>query len=289
MLGIMGATGNIGSAVVDYLLERDKAVLAMTHDPDKADDLRTKGAEVAIVDVHDADALRDVFRKCRRAFLLNPPADVSGDTDAEERATVRSIVEAVEGSGLELVVAVSAYGAQPGERLGDLGVLHEFEQGLEAQSVPCVIQRGAYYFSNWGGLLETVKKEGVLPTMLPAKTALPMVAPVDLGCNAGRLLIEHDATDETLHVEGPQRYSPDDVAAAFGNALGKSVQTRVIPESDWENSYRDLGFSAAAAESYSRMTKVSVDGGFTMPDDPIRGTLTLQEYVDALVDSGRSG
>ena len=43
----------------------------------------------------------------KRAFLLNPPAAPSSDTDVEERATVAAIVEALEGSGLEKVVAAS--------------------------------------------------------------------------------------------------------------------------------------------------------------------------------------
>ncbi|TXC67945.1 hypothetical protein FSB78_18315 [Sphingomonas ginsenosidivorax] len=34
--------------------------------------------------------------------------------------------------------------------------------------------------------------------------------------------------------------------------------------------------------TYARMTGVSVDGNFEMPDNPIRGTITLQAYVDAL-------
>ncbi|MCC0030425.1 MAG: hypothetical protein H6891_09455 [Brucellaceae bacterium] len=49
---------------------------------------------------------------------------LSGDTDAEERETVDAIVGALAGSGLEKVVAASTYGARPGERCGDLTVLH---------------------------------------------------------------------------------------------------------------------------------------------------------------------
>ena len=45
-----------------------------------------------------------------------------------------------------------------------------------------------------------------------------------------------------------------------------------------------MGFSDAAAESYARMTEVSVDGGFEMPDKPERGTTTLQQHI---VELGR--
>ena len=50
---------------------------------------------------------------------MNPLADPAGDTDAAEPRTVDTILDALEGSGLEKVVAVSTYGAQPGERIGN--------------------------------------------------------------------------------------------------------------------------------------------------------------------------
>jgi len=31
------------------------------------------------------------------------------------------------------------------------------------------------------------------------------------------------------------------------------------------------------------MTEASVDSGFDLPDDPIRGSMTLLEYISALV------
>lgn len=286
MYAVMGATGHVGSAVLDHLRDRGLPVLGITHDAAHAGDLAAKGVEAAVVDVHDADALCAAFRRCRRAFLLNPPADITTDTDAEERATVASILTAVEGSGLELVVAESTYGAQPGERCGDLNVLHGLEQGLKAQPVPALIQRAAYYMSNWDGMLEPIRTDGTMPTMIPGDLAMPMVAPADLGRNAARMLVEHAPNDDTVHVEGPARYSPAEVARAFASALDRDVALRVIPEDRWPETFREQGFSAAAAESYAKMTRVSVNAGFAMPDDPIRGPTTLQDYIDALVARG---
>ncbi|MGZ2488243.1 hypothetical protein ACVITL_006828 [Rhizobium pisi] len=104
---------------------------------------RKRGARTAVVDVRDSDNLRAVFRTGRRAFLLNPNANVSTDTDREEHDTVRSIVTALEASGLEKVVAASTYGAQPGERCGDLNILYDFEQALARVPIPATVQRAA--------------------------------------------------------------------------------------------------------------------------------------------------
>ena len=51
----------------------------------------------------------------------------------------------------------------------------------------------------------------------------------------------------------------------------------------WEETFRALGFSPAAARSYARMTAITVDGDYEMPQDPVRGAVTLDDYVSALV------
>lgn len=286
MFIVIGGNGHVGSAVVSTLLDADRPVTAVLHSSGNVADWRNRGAQTAVVDVHNTHDLRAVFRTGRRAFLLNPNADVATDTDREEHATVRSILAALKGSGLEKVVAASTYGAQPCERCGDLNILYDFEQALAAQSIPATIQRGAYYMSNWDELLDAAG-EGVLPTMIPADMKIPMVAPADLGKAAVRHLLEPPRDPDVHYVEGPERYSPHDVAKAFATALGNSVKVKIIPRDQWIAAYRTLGFSDAAAESYARMTAVSVDSGFAMLEPFERGETTLEEYVGGLVAKSR--
>lgn len=286
MFIVIGANGHVGSAVALALLDAGQPVTAVLHSSEKDAEWRNRGAQTAVVDVHNTHDLRAVFKTGTRAFLLNPNADISTDTDREEHATVRSIVAAVKGSGLEKVVAASTYGAQPGERCGDLNILYDFEQALAAQTIPATIQRGAYYMSNWDQLLDAAE-DGVLPTMIPADMKIPMVAPADLGKAAARHLLEPPRDQDVHYVEGPERYSPQDVARAFASTLGNSVKVEVIPRDQWIAAYRRLGFSDAAAESYARMTAASVDSGFAMSEPFERGETTLEEYVGGLVAKSR--
>jgi uncharacterized protein YbjT (DUF2867 family) len=279
---VVGGTGHVGSAVAKTLLDAGEAVTVVTRNPDKAGAWRRQGAEVALADVHDVASLRALFRKGKRAFLLNPNADVASDTDREERETVRCLLEAIDGSGLDKVVAQSTMGAQAGEACGDLNVLYELEVGLRNQPIPASIIRAAYYYSNWDMMVEPVTTDGVLSTMLPADLKLPMVAPVDLGRVAARLLQAPIERVGIHPVEGPERYSPSDVAAAFASALGRPVRVEVIPRENWEAAYRDLGFSEAAARSYARMTALTADGP-EYPEDPIRGSISLETYIGKLV------
>ncbi|RUW45486.1 NmrA family NAD(P)-binding protein [Mesorhizobium sp. M8A.F.Ca.ET.021.01.1.1] len=283
---ILGGTGRVGSATAATLLRLGEPVTVVTRDEAKAAALTAHGAEVAVADVLDVEALRGVFRRGTRAFLLNPPADPSTDTDAQERRTVAAIAAALDGSGLEKVVAESTYGARAGERTGDLTILHGLEEKLHRQPIAASIIRAAYYMSNWDASLETARRDGVVNTLLPADFELPMVAPRDLGEAAARLLMEPPDKNGLHHVEGPSRYTARDVAAAFGEALGRQVSVVSAPRERWVDAFEDMGFSPEAAQSYARMTEVTVDDTYDPPTRPERGKVTLERYVADLVGAG---
>lgn len=280
---ILGGTGHVGGATARVLLRQGRPVTIVTRDPSKGAAWERSGAIAVVADVRDVARMRDVLRGGTRLFMLNPPAAPSTDTDVEERETVAALLAAIQGASLDHIVAESTYGAQPGERCGDLNVLYEMEEGLRRQPIPSSIIRAAYYMSNWEQALPRARDEGLLPTLFPADFLLPMVSPDDLGEVAARLLIASQPGFHIHPVEGPRRYTPADVASAFAQALGRDVRPQVTPRDEWYAAYRHLGFSNAAARSYERMTDVTLRGDYEMPTAPIRGATTLQDYVRRLV------
>jgi len=161
--------------------------------------------------------------------------------------------------------------------------LWELEEGLRSQDIPAAINRAPYYFSNWDEQLETIRETGKLQTMYPVDLAPPMAAPRDLGKAAADRLISPASGAGVRYVEGPDRYSANDLAQAFAEALGRPVEVVVTPREEWEAAYRKLGFSEPAAHSYARMTAVSLDGGFDYNERSIRGLTTLAKYIRQLV------
>lgn len=172
------------------------------------------------------------------------------------------------------------HGAQPGEGIGDLSVLFDFEQQAEASGVPTAINRAAYYYTNLDMLLEPAR-EGVLQTPFPGDMRLPMVSPVDIAKAAASRLLSKSDDVGIRYVEGPRRYTFDDVAIAFSTALGRPVRLETIPRDKWEESFRALGFSPQAARAYARMTAATVDGPH-LPADPLRGDVALLDHIRSL-------
>lgn len=257
---ILGATGHVGSAVAEHLLKTNADVTVVTRSREKAASWIAMGAHAAVVDVYDVEALRTVLRNGKRLFLLNPPADPSGDTVQAERDSLRAIVSALEGSGIEKVVAESTYGAQPGSGAGDLNVLFEMEQQLRGMPVSVTLLRAAYYMSNWDMSLQSAASEGKVYSFYPPQFMLPMVAPADLGRVAAKLLQQAVGQEGTHYVEGPDRYAPSDVASAFAKALGRSVSAVEIPREAWIPGMMETGFSQAAAASMAKMTELTLAG-----------------------------
>lgn len=281
---ILAANGHVGSATAKALLAMGEPVTVVLHSEQRAEEWKQQGAKVAIADVNDTEALRRVFSLGEKAFILNPPAVPSTDTVAAEKRSVAPILEALEHSGIRKVVAESTYGAQPGEGLGDLGVLYELEQGLAHLNIPATIIRAAYYMSNWDMSVNTAQQEGVVHTFYPVHFKLPMVSTDDIGGFAARFITEPIEKTGIQYVERPEEYSSNDVAAAFSAALNKPVKAEEIPQDQWIQVLQGVGFSQKAAQSMAAMTKITLEKK-EHPDTPHRGKTTLREYINKMVNN----
>lgn len=280
---VTGATGHIGSVVVKGLLDAGQPVTGLTSDPAHLQQIKDKGAEAVVADVSDTSKLATVFAKGSRLYLLNPPGAIDGDPSEQENAQVESIINATGKSSFEKVVAASTYGAQNGKRLGDLDVLFHMEEKLKETVRDCCIIRGAYYYSNWDMAVATAKSDGKVYSLYPPAFRLPMVAPADLGEVAVESLIAAPAGHELLHVEGPMRYSANDIARTLGDLFHKRVQAVSIRQGDWQSFLVKAGFSPKAAESMVNMTRLTLEGAFPDPDEVRKGSVTPEMYFRKLL------
>jgi uncharacterized protein YbjT (DUF2867 family) len=274
---IIGGTGRVGAATAQALLAKGEMVTIVSRTKKAESKWKSMGAAFAVADIEDTKALHDIFRKGKSAFILNPSADPATNTTENELATGRSIVEALKESGIKKVVVASTLSAQPGHCIGDLRTLYALEQRIATLSIPYTIIRSAYYMSNWMNDLPMVEATGELMSFLPVERKIPMVAPADIGELASALLLKPYAPEITS-LEGPERYSPEDVRAVFSTVLKRPVTLKVVPEDALENMFRSFGFSEHATQSYAGMTRVLINTP-ELPNESIKGKTSLEEYV----------
>src|SRR6202789_3983971 len=108
MYVILGASGNTGSIVADFLLSKGEKVRVVGRDSGRLQRFVDKGAEAFTADMSDAAALAKAFSGARAAYLMLPPAKSREEQERDSDA----IAKAAKESGLRYAVHLSSYGAQ---------------------------------------------------------------------------------------------------------------------------------------------------------------------------------
>ena len=108
---ILGASGNTGSIIADYLLSKGKKVRVVGRDAGRLQRFVRKGAQPFTADLSDAAALTKAFSGARAAYLMLPPISTREDQERETDA----ISKAAKESGLRYAVHLSSYGAHAPE------------------------------------------------------------------------------------------------------------------------------------------------------------------------------
>ena len=78
---VAGASGAIGARLVPQLLERGHDVIGTSRSRDKAERLRALGAEPVVLDLLDADAVRDAVAAARPEVLVHEATALAGLAD----------------------------------------------------------------------------------------------------------------------------------------------------------------------------------------------------------------
>src|SRR5580704_1494694 len=142
---ILGANGNTGAIIANYLLSKGERVRLLGRDAGRLQRFARKGAEGFTADVSDAVALTKAFSGARAAYLMLPPLNSREEQERQSDA----IAKAVKESGLRYAVHLSSYGAHVPEGTGPVTGLHSSEQKLNAISDLNVLHlRPAYFMEN---------------------------------------------------------------------------------------------------------------------------------------------
>lgn len=284
MFVIAGVTGHVGSVVAKELLARGKKVKVLVRDPQKGATWSKLGAEVAIASLDDAAALTVAFKGAEAAFVLLPPNFASVDFYADQRATAKSIGEAVKAAGVPHVVMLSSIGADLDAGNGPIKGLFHLEAALRASGTKLTAIRAGSFMENIGNSVGAAKHAGIYPNFMPsADYPMPQIATKDIGTLAAKCLLEPAAKSEIVDLNGPA-YSARQMAEKLGAAVGKALAIVDIPEPGWVDAMTTAGLPPHVAEAYAEMYRGFGSGNITPKGDRfVLGTTTLDEVVKALV------
>ena len=281
MFVVVGATGNTGSAVVDTLLSRKQPVRIVVRSADKGAAWKAKGAEIAVASLDDVSALTKAFEGAKGVYLLVPPNYGAAAWLVDQRARMDRVADAVKNSGIGHVVFLSSIGGHIAEGTGPIRAARYGEQVLGGAVKDLTILRPCYFMDNWAPVLGAAKGQGVLPTFIAPQAMVPMISTRDIGRVGAEQLIAGGKGKQIVELAGPEEYSPEQVAAALSQILGREVSAQHAPLSAVVPTFKSFGFSDEAAKLFEEMyTSFSTGAiGYEHPTSLVRGKVTLAEAL----------
>lgn len=110
-----------------------------------------------------------------------------------------------------------------------------------------------------------------------------MIAPADVAAFVAKVLTTEKDKERIYELEGPEQYTAGDVAKAMSGALNQQVTVSPVPREQWEEQFRQAGFSPDGISNFIEMTEAVVNGkaGFEKEGvTTVKGTIGLVEYMN---------
>ena len=288
MYAITGITGQVGGAMARALLAADQPVRAVVRDAGKGDAWASKGCEVAVANMDDADALAAAFKDAQGAFILPPSEFDPAPGYPEARAVIAAVYQALEAARPKKVICHSTIGAQATQpNLLTQRTLMEKELGK--LTMPATFLRPAWFMENFAWDVASARDSGVIASFLqPLDKPVPMVATADIGGLSAKLIQEDWEGQRIVELEAARPYSPNEAAAAFAEILGRPVRAEPVPRETWGALFKSQGMK----DPIPRMQMldgfnegwIKFQGG---PSSTIKGRTSLETVLRGLIEAAR--
>jgi NAD(P)H dehydrogenase (quinone) len=241
MYVITGITGQVGSAVAENLLKQGHKVRAVVRDAGKGRAWSDRGCEVDLATFENAASLVESFRGAEGVFVLVPP-NFDPLPEFPEAHTIGEMLRTVlMQANPARIVYLSTIGAQATEP--NLLTQHTIiEKAIRGLPIPVTFLRPAWFMENASWDVAPARDQGVIPSFLqPLDKSFPMVATSDIGKVAAELLQETWSGPRVVELEGPERVTPNKIAATFAKLLGRQVRMETVPRESWEALFKSQG------------------------------------------------
>ncbi|WP_305786486.1 SDR family oxidoreductase [Symbioplanes lichenis] len=283
MFVITGATGQLGSRIVERLLARVPAeqVAVSVRDPEKAAGLAARGVRVRRGDFTDPGSLAHAFEGAEQVLVVS--ANLTG---AEALAANSAAIDAAVAAGAERVVYTSHQGAARGSAFSPMHSHAASEAHLAATGRPWTSLRNGFYAETIRWQLGRSLESGELRT--PADGPVSWTAHDDLAEAAAAVLTEPGRFEgPTPPLTAPQTVDMAGVAAMLGELTGRPIRHVVIGDEEFTAGLLANGVPEFRAAIALGMFQASRRGEFdvTAPDlekltgRPARSVRTLLEGV----------
>ena len=261
MILVTGATGSVGSAVVQQLAGHGAGVRAFVRDPARARAMLGDDVTLVTGDFARPDTVLRALDGVDTLFL----ACANGPRQVEFEATV---IEAATSANVQRLVKLSAALAEVGSPLCVADWNGRIERIVEDSGLPAVILRPGFYMSNLLANAAEVRRTGALRA--PAGEAgITMIDPWDVAACAVVALTEPLA-DGSYVLTGAEVLSYRQIARCLSGVTGRKIEFADMNDDEARHHYITAGLPEWFAEYLVRLFQKFRNGAATETTDTVR-------------------
>ncbi|WP_319518888.1 SDR family oxidoreductase [uncultured Martelella sp.] len=261
---VTGATGWVGSAVTDELLNAGHRVTGLARTDAKAAELAAKGANAVSGTLDDLDVLRATASQADAVIhtAFNHDFSKFAENAEQDRRAIEALGAALEGSDRPMLVTAGLAGLPRGATEAD--VLHDAgprksetaartlaERGVRAATVrlaPSVHGNGDHGFVPL--VIRRARETGVSAYIGEGENCWSGVHRLD-AAKVYRLALEQGVTEPVYHAVADEVVPFREIAAVIGRRLGLPVETRDRDHFGWFAMMAGADMSVSSARTRS--------------------------------------
>ncbi|MFI6172700.1 NAD(P)H-binding protein [Nocardia sp. NPDC051052] len=267
MIVITAPTGNIGSTLLDLLLNqsptRTEELRVIVRDPGKLPEAVRARVDVVTGSHGDADVVDRAFAGADAVFWLVPPNPRAPSLDAVFAEFTRAAAKAFTAHGVGHVVGVSALGrgTPVAGHAGQVTASLAMDDVIAGTGVAYRALANPSFMDNLLRQVVSIRDDGVFTDIVTADHKAPVVAIRDIAAAAAGLLLDRTWTGTgEVPVLGPEDLSADDMARIMSDVLGRPVRYQRQSIDDFRAALTRYGVGDAHAQGLVDMMCAKNDG-----------------------------
>jgi (4-alkanoyl-5-oxo-2,5-dihydrofuran-3-yl)methyl phosphate reductase len=255
---VTGATGNIGSRVVERLLRRGERPRVLVRDAAKAARRYGDRVDVRVGDFDDSASLSAAVDGVDVVFLVTAGADLA---EKDKRAA-----DVAKSAGVRLLVKLSTDDVAHGV---GTGVWHrEGEAAIRDSGVGFVFVQPSGFMDNFLNWADAIKADGVI-RCAAGEGVIPFIHCDDIADVAIAAMTEPHYAGQSLPVTGPEALSFAEMTAKVGAAIGRELRFEPRSEDDERRAQAAWGSPQAMIEARLSIFRAMRDGRLTAVSDNV--------------------
>jgi NAD(P)H dehydrogenase (quinone) len=243
MIAVTGATGKLGSIVIERMLKRIPAakIVVAVRNPEKAKEYAAKGISVRRADYSQPETLQPAFADVNKLLLI------SSSEIGKRYAQHKAVIDAAKAAGVKLIAYTSVLHADS-SLLGLAEEHRQTEDAIRQAGIPFVLLRNSWYTENYTGAIPQALQRGAL-IGCAGSGRISSASRVDYADAAIVVLTSNeDQSGRIYELAGDLSYTLAELASEVTRQSGKEVKYEDMPLQVFKNILLKTGLPEPIAE-----------------------------------------